>query len=168
MQAAGRPIELRATTFGGFHVEIDGRAVDTRDWKAASARWIFLYLILHEGEEIGQARLRELFWPASPPEQGHRALLTSIYRARRALGYAEAIERTEQSYRLGRRCKLWLDLREFLECHALWRTEEGGLEHLIRMENLYRGPFVPECSDVWCAKLRLEIEQLRSQLQRKC
>jgi DNA-binding SARP family transcriptional activator len=156
-----RPIEVKVTTFGGFSLEVDGRPILARDWKAANARWLFLYLALRKGEEIAQDQLREIFWPASSAIKGHRALLTSVYRARKALGHHHLIERVDQAYRLGECCQLWLDVKEFVECHRRQKGADGpNSDWVQRMNALYKGPFVPEYSDLWCATMRQELAEL--------
>jgi DNA-binding SARP family transcriptional activator len=161
----GTPISVNARTFGGFSLQVDGRTIPPRDFKAANARWLFLYLLLHEGKVISQDRLREMFWPASSESKGHRALLTSVYRARQALGHSELIERVDQAYRLGRRCRLLLDVKDFLEGHRQVRKSADRAtkaQWSARMNALYEGPFVPECTDLWCVKIRLELEEVRA------
>lgn len=162
-------IEVCVRAFGGFSVEVDGRPVSGRAWKAVNARWLFLYLLLKRGEEVSEDRLRDLFWPGSPVEKGQRALITAVYRARRALGHSGLIQRTGTGYCLAPNVCLRFDVEEYRECHRriLAGGTHGGSEWLERMTALRTGPFLPECADQWCHRLRDELDGLLKSVQHR-
>lgn len=152
------------TTFGRLKVSIDGRTVERKDWQSANARWVFLYLLTRRRQAVPEGRLAELFWPGSPPTKAHRALVSSVHRARKALGDSSLIARYDRSYGISRECDYVLDCEQFLDaykkgCQLVYqKVREGALECFERMTGLYAGDFIPECEDQWCVGLRHDFK----------
>ncbi len=151
---------LVVTTFGGFHLILDGKKVTAKTWQSAKARWLFLYLLTRGGQSVPEGRLAETFWPDSPSEKAHRALVSSVHRARKALNDSDLIVRYDCGYGLARDCDYSLDSEDFIETYVRGgRFHHAGdlakaLECFQAMSELYRGDFVLDCPLRWCSALR--------------
>lgn len=151
---------LVVKTFGGFSLRLDGEKVTAKAWQSAKARWLFLYLLTRGGQTVPEGRLAELFWPDSPSEKAHRALVSSVHRARKALNDSELIVRYDCSYGLARDVEYSLDSEDFVETYVRgtrWHHngETGkALECFQAMTELYQGDFVIDCPLKWCKVLR--------------
>lgn len=152
--------DIHVKTLGGFEVRIKGELVDRKAWQSASARWLFVYLLSRGGQSVPEDRLAELFWPGSPPKKAHRALVSSVHRARKAIDNSDLLVRYDRSYGISRECDYYLDSEEMLEAyregtrHFYQKNQEQALHHLQRVLELYRGPYLPDCPDQWCEKPR--------------
>jgi two-component SAPR family response regulator len=154
---------LKVTTLGRFEVKINNQIVDRKAWQSANARWIFVYLLSRRGQSVPEDRLAELFWPGSPTKKAHRALVSSVHRARKALQDPELLVRYDKSYGISRDCEFWLDSDQLLSHYKEGTRNfyQGNTDQAItaleKALALYQGPFLPNCHDVWCHRIRADI-----------
>ena len=149
--AVGR---LEIYALGEGVVVRDGHTVTSSEWRAAMAKELFFYILLHgplERDAIGV-----VFWPESSAKKVTDSFHTTLYRMRRALG-GDVVVVEEGRYRLGD-VDYWLDVEEF---EALVRRARLLPPHDWQAEDLwqraiklYRGDFLPEVERVWCVPKR--------------
>ena len=156
--------DLEVTTLGRLSVKVKGKVLDRKSWQSANARWLFIYLLQRGGQSVPEDRLAETFWPGSPASKAHRALVSSIHRARKALGEQEFLVRYDRSYGISRDCSYRLDSQRLLDRykegtkHFYHNNLETALNCFQEVLNLYQGPYLPDCHDEWCVKQRAELK----------
>lgn len=67
---------------GGFHVDVDGRSVDSVLAKSPKGIVLMQYLMLHQGESVSTRRLMEIMWPDDTSASPEGALKTLVSRLR--------------------------------------------------------------------------------------
>lgn len=167
-------LPLEVTTMGRFEVKIQGKVVERKAWQSANARWLFLYLLSRGGQSVPEDRLAELFWPGSPQRKAHRALVSSVHRARNALEDPEIIVRYDRSYGINRELEYRLDSEELLEAyragthHFYQKNFSPAREKLQLVLELYQGEFIPQCDDAWCRRIRDDLKLKAVDAAEKC
>lgn len=152
--------DVEARTLGGLRLKVGGEDVSRKAWQSANARYLFVYLLSRGGQSVPEDRLAQIFWPGSPARKAHRALVSSVHRARKALGEAELLVRYDRSYGIDRECDYWLDSEELTEAyqvgtrHFYQKNMDKALAQFERVLNLYQGPYLPDCHDEWAVKIR--------------
>jgi len=155
--AVGR---LEIYALGEDMVVRDGHTVSSSEWRAAMAKELFFYILLHgplERDAIGV-----VFWPDSSAKKVTDSFHTTLYRMRRALG-GDVVVMEEGRYRLGD-VDYWFDVEEF---EALVRRARLLPPHDWQAENLwqraiklYRGDFLPEVGRMWCMPKRETLREM--------
>jgi len=160
LEAEGEPAgHLEIYALGESRVVRDGRTVHSSEWRAAAAKELFFYILLHgplERDAIGL-----VFWPDLPAKKMTDSFHTTLYRIRRAVG-TDAVVVEGGRYRLGD-VDYWFDVEEFerlverarlLSPHD-WRTEDLWR----RAVALYRGDFLPDVDRLWCVPKREALRE---------
>lgn len=157
--------ELSIKTLGKVEITFRGRSLPAKEWESSKARWLFVYLVSRGGQMVPQERLAQLFWPGGSSKKSHRALVSAVHRARKALGEAEVIARSDGSYGLNPEISYRLDVeelfrqrREFLR-HLHAGHQSQALECAHRMEELFAGEFMPRCYEDWALETRYEVNR---------
>jgi DNA-binding SARP family transcriptional activator len=151
---------LRIYLLGRERVERDGKRVPLSDWKAASARELFYYLLFNRPssrEEIGL-----IFWPDSSPEQIRQKFHSTLHRIRDAIG-TNVILFNDDLYSINPNLDLWCDVIELqtvikqaeLNSALLSHTESGW----YRAVELYQGDFLPAFDAAWVLNQREWLRQ---------
>jgi ATP/maltotriose-dependent transcriptional regulator MalT/two-component SAPR family response regulator len=145
---------LEIYTLGTGHVLVDGQEVPASEWRTATAKELFFYILFHgplERDMIGAT-----FWPELSAKRVTNRFHTALYRVRRALG-SDAVVVKDGKYHLGN-TDYWLDVDEFkslIERARLLPTHDWQAENLWRRAvALYQGDFLPEAQQVWCVPIR--------------
>jgi LuxR family maltose regulon positive regulatory protein len=141
---------LRAMTLGQENVLRDGVPIQLSEWRATTARELFLYLLFkgpHSREDICLD-----FWPNSPAKRVRSNFHTTLYRARQALG-ENAITFQDSYYMLNPEIDIWCDAFELETLVAQARLlplRDARTEDLwLRAVNLYRGDFLTSLYADW-------------------
>ena len=109
------------------------------------ARWLLALLVLRAGREIRRDALASVLWPDSLPSDALTGLRQSLADLRKALG-PEAVRLqspTPRTLRLDT-AGAKIDVLEF--DRAIKRGDRHGLERAIE---LYRGPLLDGCAELW-------------------
>lgn len=141
---------LRAMTLGQENVLRDGIPIQLSEWRATTARELFLYLLFkgpHSREDICLD-----FWPNSPAKRVRSNFHTTLYRARQALG-ENAITFQDSYYMLNPEIDIYCDAFELETLVAQARLlplRDARTEDLWhRAVNLYRGEFLTSLYADW-------------------
>lgn len=141
---------LRVLTFGQEAVERDGRMISASEWRAASAKELFFYLLFEGGKTREQISL--VFWPDSPTKRVRSNFHTTLYRARQAVG-ENALLYENDRYFINPDLDIWCDAYEM---EALARQARLLSPHDARTEDLwrravslYRGEFLMSLDADW-------------------
>lgn len=141
---------LRVRTLGAESLERDGRLVSPSEWRAASARELFLYLLFEGAQTREQIGLS--FWPDSPQKSVRSSFHTTLYRARQALG-ENVIVFVDGLYRVNPEIDLWCDAQELETLTAQARLlppRDARTEDLWRRAaSLYQGDFLLSVDMDW-------------------
>jgi LuxR family maltose regulon positive regulatory protein len=154
----GSYLEIRG--FGEGQVVRDGRVLTSADWRAAMAKELFFYILLHgplERDAIGA-----VFWPELSTRKMRNSFHTTLHRMRGAVG-SQAVVVEEGVYRLGD-VDYWFDVHEFEALVARarllpphdWQTEDLWRRALA----LYKGDFMPEVERMWCVPRREALREM--------
>jgi LuxR family maltose regulon positive regulatory protein len=159
--AASNTYSLRVITLGMESIERDGKLVATSEWRATSARELFLYLLF-----IGQQTREDLslaFWPDSGTKQVRSNFHTTLYRARRALG-ENVIVFHDNYYSINADLDLQCDAHELKTLVAqarLMPARDARTEDLWhRAVNLYHGDFLSSIDAEWVSPLRESYREM--------
>ncbi len=151
---------LEIYTLGTGHIVLDGHEIPASEWRTATAKELFFYLLFHgplERDTIGAA-----FWPELSPKKVTNRFHTALFRMRSALG-SDAVVVENGRYHLGN-LDYWLDVDEFkslIERARLLPTHDWQAENLWqRAVALYQGDFLPEAEQVWCVPMRETIRDM--------
>ncbi|MBI5669076.1 MAG: tetratricopeptide repeat protein [Chloroflexi bacterium] len=143
---------LRVWTLGQERIERDGKQVLPSEWRAATARELFLYLLL-----IGPASREELsllFWPDNSSRQVRNNFHTTLYRARQALG-ENVIILDDDRYCINPDVALWCDvhdMQKLIQQAQLLSARDARTEDMWhKAVRLYKGEFLPSILSNWAA-----------------
>jgi ATP/maltotriose-dependent transcriptional regulator MalT/DNA-binding SARP family transcriptional activator len=152
---------LRVSTFGIETIERDGKLVASSEWRATSARELFLYLLF-----IGPQSREDLslvFWPESGTKQVRSNFHTTLYRARRALG-ENVIVFQDGQYHISNDLDLQSDAHELKTLTAqarLMPVRDARTEDLWhRAVSLYNGEFLSTLDAEWVYPLRESFREM--------
>lgn len=134
---------LRVWTLGQEQIERDGEMIASSEWRANSARELFLYLLFEGAQSREQISLE--FWPDSSAKRVRSNFHTTLYRARQALG-ENAITFQDGLYLINPEIDLWCDANEFemlTRSARLLSPRDARTEDLWdKALRLYRGEFL--------------------------
>jgi DNA-binding SARP family transcriptional activator len=151
---------LRIQTLGKEIIERDGVLVLTTDWRAATAKELFFYLLFIGPETREQISLN--FWPESSSNRVRSNFHTTLYRVRQALGENVIIFRDE-TYCVSPALDIWCDAHEFQSLAKQARpmsTRDARTEDLWRRTaSLYHGDFLPQLDSEWILAYREELRE---------
>jgi DNA-binding SARP family transcriptional activator len=152
---------LRVATLGRELIERDGKQVTSADWRAITAKELFLYLLFNG--PVTRERISLEFWPDSVPERVRSNFHTTLYRARQAVG-EETITHVEGQYMINPDVATWCDAYEMEAVCRLGRllpARDARAEDLWRQAvGLYQGDFLPQLFTDWAARRRQVYEDL--------
>ncbi|HML20738.1 MAG TPA: tetratricopeptide repeat protein [Aggregatilinea sp.] len=161
--AAVRPetYSLRVLTLGQESVERDGRTISPSEWRAASAKELFFYL-LFEGVKTRE-QISLIFWPDSPTKRVRSNFHTTLYRARQAVGENTLLFENDR-YFINPELDVLCDANEM---EGLARQARLLSPHDARTEDLwrravtlYRGEFLTALDADWAYTRRETYHEL--------
>lgn len=152
---ASHTYSLSVVTLGQESIDRDGVVIPPSEWRSATARDLFLYLLFNgptSREEISLA-----FWPESGPQQMRSIFHTTLYRARHALG-ENVILFEHELYQTNPELDIWCDAQEMLSLARraqMLSPRDARTEDLWRRAaELYRGKFLPSLYADWALLLQ--------------
>lgn len=143
-----RKIGLKIRLFGGFEAECAGAPLPPL--RSQKTRWLLSLLVLRHGHEVTRAWLAETLWPDSLKSEALASLRQCLSDLRRALG----TEATRLQAPTSRTLRLDLenaDVDLLVFDKLVTRTENESPAAAVAQ---YRGPLLPECSEIWIIQER--------------
>jgi ATP/maltotriose-dependent transcriptional regulator MalT/DNA-binding SARP family transcriptional activator len=150
--------QLEIYGLGDARVVRSGQSIPGSAWRAAMARELFFYILIHGPAERDAIGL--VFWPDLPAQKVTNNFHSTLYRVRQAVG-GELVVVEDGKYRLD--ADYWFDVEEFdalvdrarlLPAHD-WQAEELWR----RATQLYNGDLLPEVDRAWVSVKRQELCQ---------
>jgi LuxR family transcriptional regulator, maltose regulon positive regulatory protein len=146
---------LQVHTLGQETIDRDGRKLTTTEWRANTARELFLYLLFCG--PISRERINLEFWPDISAEKARYRFHTTLYRARQAVG-EKAIVFDDELYFVNPETEVWCDAHEMekLATQArLLSPRDPRAEDLWRKAvSLYQGDFLGTIDAEWVMSRR--------------
>lgn len=137
---------------GGFHVFVNGVAVDEQVQKTKKGCLLLQYLILQRGKAVPCIELYEALWPNDENSNPANALKTLVSRTRATLSklspvFGECIATQRGSYRFNTECGIEVDVFEaenlFQQLINLKELTEEASGMYSRLLTLYTGDLLP-------------------------
>jgi len=151
---------LKIYGLGEGRIVRNGQPVPSSEWRAAMAKELFFYILLHGPVERDTLGL--IFWPDLSTKKMRNSFHTTLHRVRRAVG-ADVVVMEGGQYRLGD-ADYWFDVEEFeslIERARLLPPQDWQAEDLRRRAvELYHGDFLPEVERVWCVPKRESLREM--------
>jgi len=122
-------------------------------------------LIGFGGTEVGAGKLIDALWPDADGDAGYHALETTLYRLRRVLGSADAVQMSNNKLSLDRK-QFWVDLWELERAlEGPGATASDRAARLADAHRLYEGHFLEhEAEKSWALDVR---QTLRDKILRR-
>lgn len=166
------PWRIKIYTLGRFSVVIDGKPLRFSGKSQQKPLELLKTLIALGGRDISREKLEGILWPDSDGDKARQAMVTTVHRLRRLLGFEQCIELSDKKFTLDNRF-CWVDIwaleRLFGQVAALPGQGVVKEEDLVRMTDgvmvLYLGEFYASESEeqwVWQARARLKSRYLAS------
>lgn len=169
---ASATLEIEA--FGALTMRAHGRELTNKDWKTNKSRSLFLILVLHNGNEVPDERLTDLFWEELEGDRAQGNLYSALTYIRRALKSPDGQGPDPVLHQRG--CCRWnqdftckADFLDFSQAvtsgFEAWqnRNLDGAVEALERAVSLYQGDLLETVEDSWVLPYR---NQFRDQATR--
>lgn len=144
--------KIQIHMLGGFHVFVNGEAVDEQVLKTKKGCLLLQYLILQRGKAVPCIELYEALWPNDENSNPANALKTLVSRTRATLSklspiFGECIATQRGSYRFNADCGIEVDVYEveslFQKLGNLKELTEESTQMYSRMLTLYAGDLLP-------------------------
>lgn len=156
-----RTYRLRLYLLGDERIERDGHLLSAADWRAITAREMFLYLQFNG--PCSRETISLAFWPDASPERVRSNFHTTLYRARQAVG-EDVILFEEGRYLINPDVDIWCDAIEMEKACDLARLlppRDARTEDLWRQAvDLYKGSLLPSLYTNWIDRRRIIVEEL--------
>ncbi|HEY7045732.1 MAG TPA: AAA family ATPase [Jatrophihabitantaceae bacterium] len=149
---------------GGFQVVVDGTPVPSEAWSRRHAASLVKLLALAPGRRLHREQVLEALWPRLPIQDVAPRLHKATHFARRALGPAAVVSRSEM---LLLSEDAWVDVDEFRALAG--RALDGGSADAVTAAiGAYRGPLLPDdLYAPWTEDARYRLGQLHLDLLRR-
>lgn len=159
--------KIQIRMFGGFHVFVNGVAVDEQVLKTKKGCMLLQYLILQRGKPVPTVELYEALWPDDENSNPANALKTLISRTRATLTklsplFADCIATQRGSYRFNSECGIEVDIYEFEaiaqklnDARVLDEETNKLFQHML---NIYAGDLLPaNASENWVVARNVDL-----------
>ncbi len=159
-RTADETYSLRVLTLGQEIIERDGQRIHSSEWRATTARELFLYLLFAGPQSREQISL--IFWPDSSSRRVRSSFHTTLYRIRQALG-ENVITFDDGLYRINPDLDTWCDANELesltLQARLLSPHDARTEDLWRRAVKLYRGEFLMALDTDWVLPRREAMQQ---------
>jgi LuxR family transcriptional regulator, maltose regulon positive regulatory protein len=160
---------VRILALGRFEISVDGQALHCDGARTCKPQELLAGLVAAGPKGLSQHRLCEALWSESEGDAAYRALITTVYRLRRALQHYDAVSFAGGRVALNP-AKCWVD------CWDFERLADGNADSADRQRSVhhYAGPLfgdlelplILETRDRLRRKFVRNVLQCASQLER--
>jgi DNA-binding SARP family transcriptional activator len=148
-------------TLGGFELILGGRPYRAGRKQPVRPFAMLKAIVAFGGVKVSGCVLADALWPDLEGDRAHNSMCVTLHRLRELLDAPEAVTMQEGCLSLDPRY-VWVDAMEFDRLSQ--SAGHNGNALLEKALGLYRGPFLPEHSDlVWTMRAR---ERLRNKFVR--
>jgi two-component SAPR family response regulator len=153
--------KVSVTGFGDAAVDVNGKEIQSKDWRAKRAKELF-FLLAYHGRPLTKDEIFAALWPEDDVAKAESGLKSNLFRARRALSQ-DWIVYEDGKYRLDPQSDFDFDVKRFGELlmAADRLSEDAPLKprYIEQAVNLYSGDFLPEFYSEWCAEERAKLSR---------
>ncbi len=149
------PTVVTITTLGRVSIQVDGREIPDQLWDSRKALSLFMFLVDH-GRPATTEVINDHLWPDGTASR--QSLQTAVSRLRRTFRkfsqetpLPSPVVFSNGTYSINPDYAVNTDVERFVE---LW--EQSRLADSLE---LYRGEFLPGCSDEWILSRRVTLEK---------
>ena len=171
------PWSLRVRSLGGFALLRDGEPLNHGGKSQRKPLELLHRLLADGGHAVSCERLSTDIWPDSDDAAARRAFDTNLHRLRRLLDIDGILRLEEGKLSLAGHLA-WVDTHalegladdtlQWLRAHAGGEEADSLTERLVRIKDLYRGPFLAgTCDQLWTLAKREKLQQLMLRLLRE-
>ncbi len=172
LEVANWPWRVEIRTMGRFEAVIDGTPLRFSGKPPLKPLNMLKALIALGGSQVGAGRLENLLWPEADGDRARQALVTTLHRLRKIVGYDEALKLSEMRLSLDRRY-CWVDVWAidslFTEIEKSLAADRPDADTITRLTEkllgLYRGDFLgneDECPWAYPTRARLRSRFLHT------
>ena len=151
---------LSIRAFGRTQVRVKGELVTSAQWKTATARELFFY-ILTASRPITKEEIGDTLWPESDSAQLKLSFKNNLYRLRHALG-EKVILFEENLYRFNHYADYEYDVEDFIG-HQTKANETNDIKekilHLRAATQLRNGLYLQDLDGTWVLPEREHLEK---------
>ncbi len=152
---------LRVHAFAPHAIVVNGRAVDSAEWRYSKPRELLFFLLDFPGatkDQIGAA-----LWPQSTAAQIRGSFHVALHHLRRVLGDAGLVTHHRGRYSLRPGLAVWYDVSVFeaqLDAAAALPPSQHGqaIDHLGMAIDIAAGHFLPDVDGDWAIARRNELQ----------
>ena len=152
---------LRVHAFAPHAIVVNGRAVDSAEWRYSKPRELLFFLLDFPGaskDQIGSA-----LWPQATAAQIRGSFHVALHHLRRVLGDAGLVTHNRGRYRLRQGLPVWYDVSVFeaqLDAAASLppSQHEQAIDHLGVAIDIAAGQFLPDIDGDWAIARRNELQ----------
>lgn len=163
------PWRVKIFTLGKFEIRVDDIPLSFSGKVQKTPLAILKILLAFGCTQVRESRISDILWPESSGDAGYRALITTIQRLRRLLGYKEAILFNEGMLSINS-SYCWVDLwavdQHVNQVQGYWKSEapEDRIEQIVQQTQMlyekYKAPFLPgEIDQPWTFDTRNRIQK---------
>jgi two-component SAPR family response regulator len=152
---------LTIQAFGKPRVRVNGKLVTSAQWKTASVRELFFY-ILAASRPLTKEEIGETLWPEVDTAQLKLRFKNDLYRLRRALG-KDIILFEDNHYRFSRLLDYEYDVEDFTAQLSKAKTEtqiEEKIAHLRTATGLRNGTYLQGVDATWAWPERERLDRI--------
>ena len=153
--------KVSLTGFGAAAVEVNGKEIQSKDWRAKRAKELF-FLLAYRGRPLTKDEIIAALWPEDELAKAESGLKSNLFRARRALSQ-DWIVYEDGKYRLEPQSDFEFDVARFGELLRMADrlSEDAALKprYIEQAVNLYSGDFLPEFYSEWCEEERVKLSR---------
>jgi LuxR family transcriptional regulator, maltose regulon positive regulatory protein len=151
---------LTIRAFGKTHVRVNGKLVTSAQWKTASVRELFFY-ILAASHPMTKEEIGATLWPDLDTSQFRLRFKNEMYRLRHALGHDVILFENDRYY-FNRLLDYEYDVESFTIQLNKAKAEvpiKKRITHLRAAINLWSGPYLQDVDATWIWPEREHLEQ---------
>ena len=148
---------LKVCTLGRFEVLLAGQPIENDLWQGPQVQYALAYLCAHRRGPCSEERLLDQLWMGEEVSKKRLHNVLSLLRSMLRPLSTDPILRTPAGIRLNPALPLWHDVEELRKIlQQPPRSSNPGCSQSIN--DLYRGPYLPGCSQAWAELMRSQLE----------